>query len=364
MPHRILVAIKGEIKTFYRNKSTIFWTLTFPIVLILLFGAIFSGSGGGVVDIHVQDLSDSSFSHQFIQTLKDTGSVKIINVSKEANLEDYIKNNSPYALLIIPPNFQNATINNSYNSTQIRVLTEPTSSASNLVNGLISGVTSQYNLILANGTNRITIKYNDIAGEKFGFIDFFLPGVIALTTMTTTIFWMVSVMTRYRTNGIFKKLTTTPITRYEWLAAQILWQLAVVIISVFIIMLVGFTVFNMHLTLTPLAIVVIILSSALFSSIGMIIARFIRDEESASTAANLVTFPMMFLSGIFFNLAMMPSFLQQIAKVLPLYYVGEALRNTMVYNNQNLALEQTNFVAILSLIFFAAGVVLSKWKED
>jgi ABC-2 type transport system permease protein len=316
------------------------------------------------VDIHVQDLSDSPFSHQYVESLRGTGSVNVINISKDADLDDYISKNSPYAVLVIPSNFQNATIYNEYNATQLRMLTEPTSSASSMAMGLVSGVSSQYNLVLANGTNRITMSFGDITSQDFSFIDFFLPGVIALTTMTTTIFWMVSVMTRYRTNGIFKKLTTTPITRHEWLAAQILWQLTVVFISVFVIMLVGIMFFDMHLTITPLAIVVILLSSALFSSIGMVIARFIRDEESASTAANLITFPMMFLSGIFFNLAMMPPFLQTIAKVLPLYYVGEALRNTMVYDNQALALEQTLVVAVLAVIFFVAGVALSKWKDE
>jgi ABC-2 type transport system permease protein len=364
MANRILTALKGEVKTFYRNKSTLFWTIAFPLVLIVLFGAIFSGSGSGQVDIHVQDLSDSQFSERFIKSLRDTGSVNIINISDSADIDDYVKDSSPYAVLIIPVNFANATFQTGDNATQLRMLTEPTSSSSSMAIGLVSGVASQYNLALANGTNRITMGFSDITAKGFSFIDFFLPGVIALTTMTTTIFWMVSVMTRYRTNGIFKKLTTTPITRHEWLTAQILWQLIVVLISVLVIVAVGILVFNMKLTITPIAIAVVILSSAMFSSIGMIIARFIRDEESAGTAANLITFPMMFLSGIFFQMSMMPEWLQGVAKVLPLYYVGESLRNTMVYDNQAAAFEQMLVVAVIAAICFVAGVLLSKWKDE
>lgn len=364
MANRILVAIKGEVKTFYRNKSTIFWTVAFPVLLILLFGAIFSGGGTGKVDIAVQDLSDSPSSHAFVDSLLQTGSVTVTNVNKSVNIDQYIKDNSPYAVLIIPANFSEAFPGPNQQPTQLQLRTDPTNSASGIAYSIVAGVASQYNLAFAQGTNWIMVSMSDITQTGFTYIDFFIPGVIALTSMTTTIFWMVSVMTRYRTNGIFKKLTTTPITRYEWLSAQILWQLVVVFMSVAVIMLVGVLVFDMHLTLTPLAILVIIMSSALFSSMGMIIARFIHDEETASTAANAITFPMMFLSGIFFNLAFMPEWLAAIAKVLPLYYVGEALRNTMVYDNQTAALNNALVVLVLAVIFFVAGVLLSKWKDE
>jgi ABC-2 type transport system permease protein len=364
MANRIVVALKGEVKTFWRNKSTIFWTVAFPVLLILLFGAIFSGGGTGKVDIHVQDLSDTPASQAFIASLADTGSVNVINVSKSTDIDQYIKDNSPYAVLIIPANFSEAFPGPGQSPTQLQLRTDPTNSGSSIAYSIVAGVASQYNLYFAGGTNWITVGMSDITQTGFSYIDFFIPGVIALTSMTTTIFWMVSVMTRYRTNGIFKKLTTTPITRYEWLTAQILWQLVVVFMSVAVIMLVGILVFDMHLTLTPLAILVIIMSSALFSSMGMIIARFIHDEETASTAANAITFPMMFLSGIFFNLAFMPEWLQAIAKVLPLYYVGEALRNTMVYDNQVAAVNNALVVLVLAVVFFVAGVLLSKWKDE
>ncbi|HUL40108.1 MAG TPA: ABC transporter permease, partial [Methanomassiliicoccales archaeon] len=83
MANRIVVALKGEVKTFWRNKSTIFWTVAFPVLLILLFGAIFSGGATGKVDIAVQDLSDTTASHMYINSLLQTGSVSITNVSKD-----------------------------------------------------------------------------------------------------------------------------------------------------------------------------------------------------------------------------------------------------------------------------------------
>ena len=63
----------------------------------------------------------------------------------------------------------------------------------------------------------------------------------------------------------------------------------------------------------------------------MLLTPFAKEAESASAVANAFLFPMMFLSGTFFPVEMMPDFLQSFAKLLPLYYVNEALRAAMIF---------------------------------
>lgn len=363
MANRILVALRGEVRGFIRQKSTVFWTIAFPLLLILLFGAIFSAQGTGKVDLYIQDLSDTPESHAFVNATWSVPSLTIHNVSKDENIDTYVKDNSVTALLIIPANFTNAHPGAPADSVTLIYKSDPTQSTSSVIGGIVGGMASQMNLVLAGGVNIVTVQ-NENINTAFNYIDFFIPGVIALTTMTTTAFWMVSIMTRYRTNGIFKKLTTTPITRAEWLTSQILWQLVVVFISVAIIIIFGILLFSAHMTLTPIAIITIILSSAAFSSMGMIIARFIKEEEAASAAANAITFPMMFLAGIFFPLSMFPPWLASVANVLPLTYVGNALRDTMVYGNEAAALSNMLIVAAFAAVLFVAGVLLSKWKVE
>jgi len=96
----------------------------------------------------------------------------------------------------------------------------------------------------------------------------------------------------------------------------------------------------------------------------MIIGRFVKEEETADMAGGAITFPMMFLAGTFFPLEQMPDFMQNIAKVLPLYYVNEALRNTMIYADIDKTLYFSAFVLVFATVFFVIGVMLTKWKED
>ena len=121
---------------------------------------------------------------------------------------------------------------------------------------------------------------------------------------------------------------------------------------------------GLHTQINILFFIIIISTSFMFSGLGMIIGRFVIDEETADMAGGAITFPMMFLAGTFFPLDQMPELLRNIAQILPLYYVNEGLRNAMIYGNLDKTLYFTAFVVVFAIIFFVAGVLLTKWKED
>jgi len=143
-----------------------------------------------------------------------------------------------------------------------------------------------------------------------------------------------------------------------------LFQLFLSFVSAVLIIIVGILVYGMNINVNLLMIILIIANSFLFTGMGMVIGRFVRDEESAGMAGGAVTFPMMFLAGTFFPLEQMPEFLQAVAQILPLYYVNEGLRNAMIYMKTDTAIFHTTIVLIFAAVFFLAGLFLTKWKED
>jgi ABC-2 type transport system permease protein len=143
-----------------------------------------------------------------------------------------------------------------------------------------------------------------------------------------------------------------------------LFMLFLAFISTSVAIGVGILAFGIKVNINLLTIIIIIATSFLFSGIGMIIGRFVKEEETADMAAGAISFPMMFLAGTFFAVDAMPSIIQIIAHALPLFYVNEGLRNAMIYMNQTEALINAGIVLIFAAIFFITGVVLTKWKED
>jgi ABC-2 type transport system permease protein len=131
-----------------------------------------------------------------------------------------------------------------------------------------------------------------------------------------------------------------------------------------VMIFVGIVVFNLKIMVDAISLFMVAMASLMFTGLGMIIARFVKDPDGADAAANVITFPMMFLSGTFFQLSQMPLFLQTIAPALPLTYVSEGLRASMIFGQTQQALFNTALITVLGLASITIGSLLTKWEED
>jgi ABC-2 type transport system permease protein len=364
MANRILVDLKATARMFTRSKSAIFWTMAFPILLMVIFGAIFSGFGDATYTLHLQDEDGTETSRQFIESLNRTGTVNVVMVDPDVEPEQYIKDNSLTSFLIIPEGFQVAVGSGGAINTTLDMRMDETSSSAGVISGIVNSVAENWNLEIVGASSTILIQRGSIINEDYNFIDFFLPGVIGLTIMTSAVNYMVSTNVRYRNAGMFAKFTTTPFKRTEFLFSRMLWQLVVTFLSVAAILLVGVGIFGVTITLDATSILLLVFGSILFSALGMAMARFIRQEKTADTAAAAVTFPMMFLSGSFFALETMPQYLQDFANILPLTYLNNGLRDSMIYGNYESALFNLAVVAIIAVVLMAFAVFVTRWKTD
>jgi ABC-2 type transport system permease protein len=366
---RAIADLKAFGIQFLRSKVGTFFVFIFPILLILLFGAIFSGGGAQEITLNVQDVDDSVASHNFIEILNFTGAVNVEYIPNNVDIESYITENSLSIALLIPEGFQeNLTIAGQQNITgtvvNVTLYGDPSQSTYSIALSVVGGSIEAMNDIM-NPTNRapLGMKAETVAPDEFKFIDFFLPGVVGLTVMTTPMFAMSSICAEYRNRGYFKLLGSTPLTKSEWLLSKILWYIMVLYVSFALMLLLGILAFNIKMTITLLAIVLIAVGALLFTSMGMLIGAFTKNPETSAAIANAVGFPMMFLSGTFFPLEGMPEYLQLIASGLPLTYLNEGLRDTMIYGNTSSALTNLAVVLVIAVIFFILAAKVMRWKE-
>ena len=164
--------------------------------------------------------------------------------------------------------------------------------------------------------------------------------------------------------GILRKLATTPITRADWLASSIVYQLILSVVSTAAILLVSYFVFDVRLHIGSWLPLIIAVEVIAFTGIGMLLTPFAKEAESASAVGNAFLFPMMFLSGTFFPVEMMPSYLQTFAKLLPLYYVNEALRSAMIFVDDAATFRSVGVTAAFAAVVFVAGTFKTRWDES
>ena len=221
----------------------------------------------------------------------------------------------------------------------LTVYGNPTSSTSGIVSGTVNGYANYFNL------NYFQQKYNDttppiisitsatVNTQQTKFIDFLIPGLIGFSILTSPMFSLVNISSEYKKNKLFKQLSLTPLTKMEWLTSKVLWYIVLTIAGFLLMVGVGIFAFGAHVTLSLGLIPFLVLGPMLFAALGMLVGTVTKSPETAGVIGNIVTFPMMFLSGTFFPISTMPQYLQTVAHVLPLFYIIEGLNNVMVYGN-------------------------------
>ena len=364
---KILADLVGFGKTYLRNISGPFFAFAFPILLIFVFGAIFSGDEVSSVNLPIQNLDDGPHSVTYVELLRMTDIVDIETIPKDAAIHEYIDDNSLPLALVIPDDFS-ATIDeiiggNGTGVATVTVYGDPTRSTYNIAVGAVDAAVKYLNNNLTGVEPIVAFEVSQGGADEFNYMDFFLPGVVGITVMTNSLFAMTSICAEYRNRGYFRMLATTKISKAEWLTSKFVFFTVMLIGSLVLTYAIGRALFDMETSLTLISLVLIAAGTFLFVSMGMLLGIIIRDPESGAAVANAIGFPMMFLSGAFFPLDSMPEYLQLVAKVLPLTYLNEGLRDTMVYSNNESAVLNLLVLAVIAVVFFVAASRLMSWKE-
>jgi ABC transporter DrrB family efflux protein len=169
-----------------------------------------------------------------------------------------------------------------------------------------------------------------------------------------------------RKSGFLKRLHATPLTAFEFLSAQVLSRLLLilfvtVILYVGISAIIGFHNAGSFFTLALVA----ILSALSMVALGLTIAARFSSEELVGGLLNLLTWPMMLLSGIWFSLEGSPRWIQWIAHVFPLTHALDAARAVML-DGAGLRAIAPNllYLAATAFAFLAFGAWSFRWRID
>ena len=361
---RILADLKTFARGYTRSRVGLFFSLAFPIILILLFGAIFSGGSSGPIQVYVQNNDGPGpAGSAFIRALNSTNTgIHVTLVDSSKNFSQYLlAHSTPYGI-VIPSGFSADYA--AGRPVNVSVYGNAASTTSLYVADVTGGIVNGFNLQRANGSAVVGIQQLSAKSQSFTYIDFLIPGMIGFAILISPMFALVNVSSQYKRDKIFKQLSLTPLTKTEWLISKVLFYFILTVISFLLMSLFGVLVFGAHITFALGIIPFLILGPFLFVSLGMLVGTVSTSVESAAVVGNLITFPMMFLSGTFFPVSSLPTWLQTVAHFLPLFYVIDGLNNVMIYGNYGPVWTDIAVLLVISFVIFALAVRFFKWRED
>jgi len=350
------------IKNWARSRSSVFFSILFPVMLILIFGSIF-GQEEVSYTLYVQNLDivegkATQLSEEFIKALNDTKVLKIKKLDSGVNAEEFIEEN-PFEnrrVLVIPKGFQESIIKGE--DVEIKLLGKKGDQYLSLIEITVKNVMNSF---IIRSPQKINITLGYIGEEEIKKIDYYVPGILSAFIMTNGIVGVSITISEFRRSGILKRFIATPISKYEWILGNLLHQVILAFILTAIMLCLAWLVFDFHRVPNIYSILLIILGAVTFCSLGIFLGGIIKDTEAVTGIANAIAFPMMFLSGAFWPVEMMPEYLQSLAKLLPLYYLHNGLRIAMIY--EKLDMLSFSVLTTLALVFIILAIKTTKWRS-
>ena len=326
----------ANIRSFTRDRAALFWTIAFPVIFVVLFGLIFQGSSTSITLAWV-DLDQSAGPAGSTSLREAFASIDGVHltVTDLDTATDLMKTGKVDGIIEIPQGYGAAVAAGlaggptSSAPVQIKVYTDPTQpTTSGIIQQVVGSVLGVVNL--GGKPPVVAAQATRIQTQNLNAISYLVPSILGMALMQLGIFAAVPLVAD-RQKMILKRLNATPLHRGQLVGSNVVMRLLIGIVQTIIIVSVGTALFGMQVTGSILMVAFLVVLGALtFLSLGYVIASFAATEDAANGMVSVIQFPMMFLSGTFFVLSALPQPLQVVARLIPLTYLGDALRQVMV----------------------------------
>ena len=306
--------LRAEAAIFLRDKGTVFFTLLFPLVFILIFGFLMGDVDEPAATLGLYEAVPSdavlrdvlaSSAADTVETFEDEPSLREAVIDREIDF-GLIWNGEILDFLYHPNRVQE-----NYTFEQIAL-----------------GITDAFNL-RTQGLDPILPTTAIHVGSEAStrWFNQMVPGIIAFSILSSGLFAVSGHLTAMKERRTLDRMIVTPMPRIALLAATATVRLVVVYASTLITLFVSIAIFDLAFRIDWIAYTLLVGCATLgMMGLGTVIALVVRRPSSAGNVANVLAMLMMFLSGIYFPIELMPGFLRAFSKALPLTYLAEGMR--------------------------------------
>lgn len=331
---RFLALLSARNKEFLRDRSSLSWNIVMPVVILAGFAFAFSNN---TIEFYKIGIANNTQSATLISQFTETKYIEFIPVDDLERAR--VKVQRHQLDLLIDAATNQYWINNESPQGYL---------AEKIMLASLKGV----------------LQKQTVSGREIRYVDWVIPGILAMNMMFSSLYGVGYVIVRYRKNGMLKRLKATPVTAFEYLSAQVVSRLLLIMtILIFIFystnFFISYAMYGSHVSLF----LVFALGTVSMISLSLVIAARVSSEEMAGGLLNLFSWPMMFLSGVWFSLEGTNPLVQQVAEIFPLTHITAAARAIMI---DGASLFDVGYHLIIlgieTIVFLIIGAVSFKWE--
>lgn len=352
----LLAMVRANVMMSLRNRAALFWNLAFPALFIIIFGVVFGR--GTTVELAVGVTGpESAFRDSVVAALQANPSFAV-SLGEEADELQALEDGSRGVVAVFGTEAEE-------NAAGLPAVTLYYNATEGAISRVAVGAVRQTLIDVAGGPPPLPIEQRPVTAQDVSFMDVFAPGILAMSLMNSGVIGLATAFVTYRERGILRRIRVTPFPLTSFILARVISQLLIAGLQAVILIGMAWAFFGLHVRGNPFVLLLAIVAGALaFLAIGFAISGIAPNTETAASYANLVTFPMLFLSGIFFGMENAPAWLRPITRVLPLPYLVDALREPMSFGNGLNAIWPDLLALMLTFVIaMAIAVRFFRWDS-
>jgi ABC-2 type transport system permease protein len=321
----------AQLRLFARNRQVLFFSMLFPILLMVALGS-FLGNGNSVnLNGVVNDQDNSEASKRVVEAFRAQKTLKLDAAPSEQEALGALKRGDEQLVVVVPKGYAEQLQAGGGSPAKLKVYyDEKNMAVSQLGIAFVNGIADGVSKSIVHYAPAVTVDAQPLQSLGLRYIDFLVPGIVAMMIMSSNLNGVAGQISAWRERGVLRRMQSTTLKARTFIAAQITARLLLNGTQAVIVLLIARLVFGVKVTGSwPLLLLFVIMGTLVFMSIGFIIAGLAKTPESAGPIAGLISFPLMFLGNVFFPVKNMPSFLQPFVKALPITHLSDSLREVM-----------------------------------
>jgi ABC-2 type transport system permease protein len=345
---RLWAILKARNYEFFRDRSAFGWNFLFPFLLVAGFGIIFGGKSYTEYKIGVFPYESMHVAVEKInipKRFKEMRYLKFIGFPNAAEGLEKLRHHKIDLLLKIGAGPYEYWVSDASPK------------------GYISEKMFKASLFPAD--IKPNAQKKEIQGSAIRYIDWLFPGILAMNMMFSALWGVGYVVVRYRKNGVLKRLKATPLNAFEYLTAQAISRIFLLMFTLTIVwtgcdLIFSFNVQGSYLDL----LIIFFIGSLSLTALGLVLASRGTSEEFTTGILNFISWPMMFLSEVWFSLEGAPQWIKSGAQIFPLTHMLKAARKVM---HDGAGLIDVGFeiaiLCVMTLAFLTLGASLFSWNK-
>ncbi|MFO7750451.1 MAG: ABC transporter permease [Desulfobacteraceae bacterium] len=334
---------------FFRDKAAFGWNFLFPFLIVAGFGLMFSNDTRTEFKVGVFPLDGEQVSMETLKLPEQFKTSRYIAFIPFASLDQGMDKLGHHKIDIL--------IKNSRNPWQYWI-------NDSSPKGFIAEKIFREASLPFENSEKWLVK-EKIHTTQIRYIDWLFPGILGMNMMFSSLYGVGYVMVRYRKNGVLKRLKATPVTAFEYLTAQMMSRVFLLLFTVAVVWAGCDAVFSFHTAGSLVdAAVVFLAGSISLVSMGLVLACRGTSEEFASGMINFISWPMMFLSEVWFSLEGAAQWVQDFSRLFPLTHMLKALRK-IINDGAHLGdvIPEITFLTIITLVCLSTASFFFSWTE-